>query len=125
MFYNDITQIGHMVGVVILLGLTYIISIIVHEVGHYIMLKRYGINPQVRIKNRKILMGEDHNYVKLTTKQYYNVTLAGVLSGHIIMILLLFAFFNVFIIYFGMTIIYFWGCRNDTRELIKILRGTK
>lgn len=57
-----------------------IVAIIMHEIGHYIIAKYYGINPKIKVNWGSIKV-ESVKFLTLKPKQYINILLAGFIIG--------------------------------------------
>ena len=124
-FYNDIVQFSYFISVFISLSVIYLLSILAHELGHIIAFRVFGKKIKLRFHKGKFLAGLPRDYFNLTEKQYFLITYTGILSGLFMLAILLMFMFNSDIVAGGMVILYFWGCRNDIKEVLRIIRGQK
>lgn len=66
------------------IGTLLLLSVIVHELGHYYYLKGVlNYSPVVRIENFKLKLGYPLDYRMLTPEQYVYLNYAGILAGYI------------------------------------------
>lgn len=100
-------------------SLIYILSIIFHEIGHGIMYWEYTKkNPTLKFKRKvlgfEILVGEDEEYAKLTSKQMIVIYLVGIVAGYLPIIWL----FDVGLIMAGVVnyILYTINSSHDIRQ---------
>lgn len=99
-----------------------IIAPVLHEFGHYLILKRY--NPEAKIIYKevkgKIIFGT-YGGDNLSRSQELNVYLFGVWFGFV-PIFIAFIYLTPFII---LALPYFYACRNDIKSIIKLYKGDR
>ena len=71
-------------------------SIVLHELGHYIILRVFGRKPEIRIRSDRIVVGHDYDYNGLTDKQLYLIYMSGVVLG-LIPVVLIIKYYNLLI----------------------------
>lgn len=91
-----------------------IISIIIHELGHVIMIKHYGRKPVLSFKKGSILIGFDKKGLKIN--ELKNVYLVGIISGLIVVIIAIIIDYMLFM----SLILYMVGCRSDNQQIFKL-----
>ena len=108
-------------------GLLMSTTIILHEIGHMIILKAFKVSTKVRLNLKNISIGNDKELKKLSKAQLLLVYITGIFAGILPFFLFLFNLgrlsmvsYEVFIYYYifliGWFIIYWWkGCRSDWR----------
>jgi hypothetical protein len=72
---------------ILLIVFIYIISIIVHELSHAVMLKYYGIKPTIKYESLKIMIGPREELKKLSDHKYTMSAFAGVFGGAVVIYL--------------------------------------
>lgn len=98
-----------------------IVSMVFHELGHYIAARRY--DKTIRIifqysKHKKQLGTEIPN--NLTKDQYNNILVSGILFGYFILLLGVLSIpnFNFYIVVL-LSLVYLVLCNKDFKELLK------
>ena len=97
----------------------FIVAVIVHEVGHYLVLRKYSPNTSIKIYFDKwlphIQTGVQEDYDVLTPSQKIEVYIWGIIAGLIPIVLA----FLVHPIYFVLLGPYFVGLMNDLKLIKK------
>jgi esterase/lipase len=66
-----------------------VVSIVVHELAHYILLKRYTNKPiTLKLTWKKITLGNKEMYDLLNDQEFVNILIAGFVAGGIINLVL-------------------------------------
>ena len=97
------------------------ISVLIHELGHWIALSQFGIKPKLNIKKGNICMGADKDYKKLNSRQQIFVYAFGIVCG--IFIFLPAVISNGW--YFIFLILNLAGCKKDFMLIWKNLQRKK
>ena len=92
--------------------LFYLIAVFFHEVGHYIVLRVYGIHPRITFKWYAVFVGENQCY-DLSVFQYKWMLYAGCIVG------LPFVWFNN-----KLLIVYVLTCSYDLLQIF-LLKGNR
>ena len=105
--------------------MTFIVSIIFHELGHFISL--YTIKKEISIRFYKdekgltLSTGSPWDYKDLSAEQKFNVYSFGIYAGIIPIAISIFAINWLCVL---LAFPYVWGCRKDLRSAIKFNKDT-
>lgn len=96
----------------------FIMSIIVHEFGHYLVFRIYGYKIRIRyyfdsIWKFGLRAGDPNDYKNLSHKQIVNINIGGIAAGAIFLMILDIALSNYHIPIFFLIIPYLIGCKKD------------
>lgn len=61
----------------------FIPMVFLHELGHYLAYRMYGVKAKIGFKMGLITVGEDGDLFKLTTKQFMVVLHSGIVLGYL------------------------------------------
>lgn len=90
------------------------ITIIVHELGHYLMMKKYNLSPKIKFSWWGLYIKSD-GLMAMTPKQIMIISFSGILAGYVWLILML--GIDTYWIF-----VYFLMCIIDIMSLIEMLR---
>lgn len=90
-----------------------VISIVMHEFGHWFFFRRIGKKVKFTFEDLAISVGEDKDYVGLTLEQKKNLFLYGIFFGLFPIFFL--CLFNT--LYVWVLPLYFLGCKTDINNL--------
>lgn len=103
------------------LATTYVLMISVHELGHKLTWDSYRKEPvDLLFTKKRIIVGSQKDIEKLTSGQYINVMLFGILAGLIPLGLVNFGW-DLPLMWL-LVIPYLWGCRDDFRGIIEEMK---
>jgi len=86
-----------------------IFVVLIHELGHYIAYRYYGIKPKITFtKIGVIQMGDETSLFQLTPKKYFFIALFGILTGGFYTVIVLPEF----------NLVYLLGCVIDLAIMI-------
>jgi len=114
-WYNDIDRLPYYLVWLAIYFAVLILSIFLHELGHWIVIKRYGKNPKFKFRFDSIWSfgGEMTGFDDITDEQYRVVLTVGVLTGLIPIIISSFFFFPIFLL----IVPYGFICFKDLKEI--------
>ena len=125
MIYYDL------VGRAFLFASIYILSVLLHEVGHYVAYKNYYDDIKIKVQRRgtsifnryiNISITDYKDNSRLTTIQYRNVLLWGIVGGLVPLVFVLGIWTGFETLVF--LILYFYGARKDLYNLYLIYKKT-
>jgi Zn-dependent protease len=98
-----------MIWLFIKIVLVLFISIILHELGHLIVMREFlQYTPKIQWKNKAIVIGEEIDYMKLGRKEYIMVMLCGIVSGAVPLLAFEGLLFSILLAIYAL-----FGCKND------------
>lgn len=103
------------VGSVLYYIIWFIPVLIIHEFGHYVGYRIFGIRPKITFKWWGISIGESKDFFKLNPPQFFIIVWMGVMAGFIYTI----PFQNYLVLVYGMMSFI------DIMHMINVLKGWK